>query len=235
VVNDEIARIEQRQQQIKQTIQSQEKWLADLISNEEALKLADLMNISLRSGAVLIGPHDAKDLSAERLTKLRIMKTIFEWTDPGFLWDNQYIFTKLFPPGIFEAIDHPAESAKELHDLLTKHGPLYCSGALACATGASWQVVTHEDNSVKSGYTVASYITDSSHAVTVYGVNDDVGPTGMVEYADPWDFTTPRRVMFDVFRSHIRTMTYDKDKVWFLAVKCAGKDSVLQARQHGEW
>jgi hypothetical protein len=109
-------------------------------------------------------------------------------------------------------------------------------GALSAKNKAPYSIVTHgetpEDDVEDRRVLVESYVTDSSHAVTVYGVHTD---SGMVEYADPNDFTTPRRVAASVFFSHLRTFEFNSEGTYFLKVTAANSAEVLAHKTITSW
>ena len=184
----------------------------------------------------IVAETDLNSISAKRYTFLKIGQLILKYQKPEQIWTISEIFNSAFPPGLFEAVELTNRTAEELYKLLVKHGPLYTSGALHAGEKSTYSVVTSgktpEEDVTDTRVLVESYITDSSHSVTVYGVSID---SGMVEYADPNDFTKPRRVAAAVFFGHLRAFEFNSKGTNFLKVNAANSDTVLQSKRIGAW
>jgi hypothetical protein len=212
---------------IKELLTSQDLW-----TTENILKLSS----TCKQLDGILGGMNMSSISAKRYTLLRVgqMTCIYEAKWRGKNWNTGEVFASAFPPSLFEAVSLDEKTAEGLYKALEEHGPLWACGNLAAENTETYSIVTHspEGDSVDTRNLVQNYISDAAHAVTVYGVNTE---SKMVEYADPNDFTTPRRVQAAMFLDHLTGITVNSKSISLLKVKCDGADAVLKRRRIAEW
>jgi hypothetical protein len=186
----------------------------------------------------ILGP-DAKSISSiseKRYLILKIGRAVLKVNEKSKrkTLSTGEIFASAFPPSLFRGLRLTERTAESLYGALVDHGPLWTEGDLATHDAVPHSRTTHlpEGDLVETYALADNFITDAKHAVTVYGVNTQ---SKMVEYADPHDFRTPRRVQASVFFEHLRAFEFDRRTTHFLAVALANSEDLLKQRRIMSW
>lgn len=205
---------------------------ADLWTTENILKLSSMCK---ELDGILVG-KTMTDISAKRYTFLKAGQMIckFEPKWANKTWTISEIFNSAFPPSLFQAVVLEEETAEGLYKALVEHGPMWTTGSLKAINPVTYSVTTHLSggDTVETRTLVPDYVSDSSHAVSVYGVNTQMK---MVEYADPHNFLVPRQVQVDLFFEHLRAFEFNSKAINFLKVKCDNSEAVLKQRRMMAW
>jgi hypothetical protein len=240
-IDEEIRKIESTRQSIVEIAEPEasiHKSIKDLLASENLWSTENILKLSSVCKQLdgILGGMDMSSISAKRYTFLKISQTICKyetkWKDKT--WTISEIFNSAFPPSLFQAVMLEDKSAEGLCKALQEHGPLWTTGSLHARNPETYTITTHlpEGDVSETRNLVENYISGSSHAVAVYGVNTD---SKMVEYADPHDFTTPRRVQAAIFFDHLRSFEFNSKSINFLKVKCDASEAVLKQRQVTAW
>jgi hypothetical protein len=233
-IGEELKQIETKREKVVSSVNQKsdvDPSIQALLKSEELWTTENIRKLS-----EVVGRIDANSISAKRETFLKIgqMACRFQanWKDKT--WTTSEIFNSAFPASLFQAVSLEDKTAASLYKALVEHGPLWTSGALHALDMSSYSITTHlpEGDLVDTRNLVESYVVDSSHAVTVYGVNTD---SQMVEYADPHDFTTPRRVRAALLFDQLRAFEFNSKGAHFLKVKHPGSEVVLNQRRMQMW
>jgi len=240
-IDQEIRRIENTRKNIVAIAEQESdvhRSIKTLLSGENLWTTENILSLSSICQQLdgILGGMDLTSISAKRYTFLKIgqMACKLEKSWANKTWTISEVFTSAFPPSLFEAVSLEEKTSEGLYKALKEHGPLWATGSLAAGKTQAYSITTHlsDGDVVENRNVVENYISDSSHAVTVYGVNTE---SNMVEYADPNDFTTPRRVQAALFFSHLRTFEFRSKAIHFLKVRHAGSEALLKQRQVMTW
>jgi hypothetical protein len=210
-------------------VESKENWTTERIAN---------LCLVCKQLDGMLGRQDLSAISAKRYTFLKISQTIMNF-DPRLrdkTWTTGEIFSSAFPPDLFQSVECKERTAAGLYDMLVKHGPLWTSGALKADEKSPYSIITPgetpDGDVTEHRVLVDSYVTGSHHAAVVYGVNTE---SGMVEYADPHDFQTPRRVNVATFFEHVRSFEFHSKSAHFLKVAAPNPDFILKSKKLDKW